>query len=101
MSAMTAALSSRLLAPATLETATETVALSDLPVGASAVITKVCDRMDPDTARRLFDLGFVPGAPVQKLRRSPFGDPSIYRIADYDIALRRSQVRCITVDRTS
>ena len=38
--------------------------------------------------RRLMDLGFTPGAPVEKLFTAAAGDPSAYWIRDTVIALR-------------
>ena len=45
----------------------------------------------------MIDLGFTPGAEVQALRRAPLADPLMFRIAGYEIALRRAQARCIRV----
>lgn len=58
-------------------------------------IVDVCDEASPAIARRLFDLGFAPGVEVEMLRRAPLADPVVYRIAGYEIALRRAQARCI------
>jgi ferrous iron transport protein A len=41
------------------------------------------------------ELGFLPGATVLMSRRSPFGDPSVFRIDDSEIALRRETARHI------
>ena len=71
--------------------------LADLRSGCTARIIAVCDAADAATARRLFDLGFAPGAEVQVVRRAPLSDPAIVRIAGYEIALRRAQARCIQV----
>ncbi|WOP19667.1 FeoA family protein [Raineyella sp. LH-20] len=72
--------------------------MAELHEGAPAVIVRVCDGPDAACARRLFDLGFVPGARVEKVRRAPFGGPAVYRIADYEIALRPAQALTILVD---
>lgn len=72
--------------------------MQELLQGESATIVRVCDGSDAATARRLFDLGFVPGATVTKVRRAPFGGPAVYRVADYEIALRPAQARTILVD---
>ncbi|WP_430867629.1 FeoA family protein [Demequina aurantiaca] len=71
--------------------------LSSLAPGQRAVIVDVCDEADPATARRLFDLGFAPGSPIEVLRRAPMADPVVYRVSGYEIALRRAQARCIQV----
>ncbi|MCB9385381.1 MAG: ferrous iron transport protein A [Bryobacterales bacterium] len=69
--------------------------LSDLHPGQSGVV----DRLDleADDARRLMELGFLPGARVLMSRRSPFGDPSVFRIDDSEVALRRETARQITL----
>ncbi|WP_394238391.1 ferrous iron transport protein A [Niallia oryzisoli] len=41
--------------------------------------------------RRLLDLGFVPGAIVEVLRRSPLGDPIAFRVSQTSIALRKEE----------
>ncbi len=71
--------------------------LADLRPGATAQIVAVDTGTDPAAARRLFDLGFAPGEQVQMLRRAPLADPVVFRIAGYDIALRRAQARRIAV----
>lgn len=40
---------------------------------------------------RLLDLGFVPGAIVEVIRKSPLGDPVAYRVSSTSIALRKEQ----------
>ncbi|AYA75862.1 ferrous iron transport protein A [Bacillus sp. Y1] len=41
--------------------------------------------------RRLLDLGFVPGAIVTVLRKSPLGDPIAFRVSQTTIALRKEE----------
>jgi len=50
-------------------------------------------------AIRLADLGFCPGTPVQVVRRAPLGDPVLYELRGYRIALRRGEARRIRVNR--
>ncbi len=71
--------------------------LAELGCGRRARIVDVGGDADPATARRMFDLGFAPGVEVEVLRRAPLADPVIFRIAGYEIALRRVQARCIEV----
>lgn len=47
--------------------------------------------------RRLRDLGFVPGARVECLGRSPLGDPAAYRVRGMVVALRRQDARLVGV----
>ena len=41
--------------------------------------------------RRLLDLGFVAGAMVEVIRKSPLGDPIAFRVSQTTIALRREE----------
>jgi ferrous iron transport protein A len=63
------------------------MSLADLSPGRKALISRL-DLPEPD-ARRLMELGFLPGSAVELSRRSPFGDPSVFRVDDAEIALRR------------
>ncbi|MEH3154304.1 MAG: FeoA family protein [Gordonia paraffinivorans] len=71
--------------------------LADLRPGTRAVVGRLCEEADAATARRYFDLGFVPGAEVLVVRRAPMRGPVVVRVAGYEIALRRNQARCIKV----
>jgi ferrous iron transport protein A len=71
--------------------------LADLRAGDLVQVTAVDDGSDPAVARRLLDLGFTPGAEVRMVRRAPMADPVVFRVAGYDVALRRAQARCIAV----
>jgi Fe2+ transport system protein FeoA len=48
-------------------------------------------------AKRLMEMGIVPGAPVSVVRVAPLGDPVEVRVRGYHLALRRSEARTITV----
>lgn len=41
--------------------------------------------------RRLLDLGFVHGAIVEVIRKSPLGDPIAFRVSQTMIALRKEE----------
>ncbi len=41
--------------------------------------------------RRLLDLGFVAGAQVEVVRKSPLGDPIAFRVSQTTIALRKEE----------
>ena len=49
--------------------------------------------------RRLRELGFVPGAQVECLGRSPLGDPAAYRVRGAGVALRRRDAQVIALGR--
>ncbi|HEV2706820.1 MAG TPA: FeoA domain-containing protein, partial [Pyrinomonadaceae bacterium] len=48
-------------------------------------------------ARRLMEMGVVPGAPVRVIKRAPLGDPLEIRVRNYHLAVRRSEAQTITV----
>jgi ferrous iron transport protein A len=60
--------------------------LTDLHEGEKAVL----DRLDlpDDTARRLMELGFLPGTIIEAARCAPGGDPRVFRVDGSEIALR-------------
>ncbi|MBA4343328.1 MAG: ferrous iron transport protein A [Methylibium sp.] len=49
-------------------------------------------------ARQLEDLGFVPGAEVQLLRRSVWGDPLVVGVEGSRFALRRAEAQCVQIE---
>ncbi|MCA9425525.1 MAG: ferrous iron transport protein A, partial [Candidatus Omnitrophica bacterium] len=67
--------------------------LSSLPVGETAVVSRI--HTDGLLRRRLLDLGFVPSTRVESVRRSPGGDPTIYRVRGAKVALRKSDAKLI------
>lgn len=52
---------------------------------------------EQEMRRHLLDLGFVPGSRVTAIRRSPFGDPTVYEIRGTMIALRKEQASQIRI----
>ena len=76
-----------------------TFALSDLSPGTSGRITGLADDgVGGVLVKRLRNLGFVPGRVVTPLRRAPLGDPVVYRVADYELCLRRHEARMVHVE---
>ncbi|WP_432135307.1 MULTISPECIES: FeoA family protein [unclassified Streptomyces] len=71
--------------------------LAELEPGARATVVEVVAGGAPEVARRLGDLGFTPGTPVEVVRRAPLRDPVIYRVKDYEVCLRRAQAACIRI----
>lgn len=61
--------------------------LAELKQGESGII----DRLDlpEDVARRLMELGFLPGHVVVPARSAPGGEPRVYRVDGSEVALRR------------
>jgi Fe2+ transport system protein FeoA len=72
--------------------------LVDLRRGDAAVL----DRIDlpGDDARRLMELGFLPGATVVAGRSAPGGDPRVFQVDGSEIALRRETARRLKVRST-
>ncbi len=48
-----------------------------------------CLDVPDDVARRLMELGFLPGTRVTAGRSAPGGDPRVFRVDGSEIALRR------------
>lgn len=55
------------------------------------------EKLDSHVARRLFDIGFVPGAEVEFLRQAPLRDPVMFRVAGTEIVLRRREAEQILI----
>lgn len=69
--------------------------LDSLPPKARARVVAV--RGEGAVARRLMEMGVVPGAPVSVIRSAPLGDPLEVRVRNYHLALRRSEAQTIEV----
>jgi len=72
-----------------------TVSLDGLRAGVAARVLAV--RGEGAVARRLMEMGVVPGAPVRVIKAAPLGDPLEVRVRNYHLALRRSEAQTITV----
>ena len=77
--------------------------LHQLADGASATVSRVVSAssdIDAVALRRLGELGFLPGEPVQLLRRGPGGrEPLAVMIGETMFALRLLEAQCIEVHR--
>ena len=51
----------------------------------------------PAVARRLMELGLIPGTAVEVVRRAPLGDPMEITVRGVHLSLRRSEARHIDV----
>src|SRR5205823_8565715 len=69
--------------------------LADLGRGDAGIL----DRIDlpGDDARRLMELGFLPGARVTAGFSAPGGDPRVFQVDGSEIALRRETARKLRV----
>jgi len=57
-----------------------------------------CHHAQGAVRQRLLDLGFVPEAEVEVIRRAPLGDPIECYVANYKVALRNTEADLIEVD---
>lgn len=75
--------------------------LNELPNGARATVIRVVSTaadVDAVALRRLAELGFIPGEPVQLLRRGPGGrEPLAVLIGDTMFGLRLLEAQCVEV----
>ncbi|HEY9063924.1 MAG TPA: FeoA family protein [Burkholderiaceae bacterium] len=75
--------------------------LNELPNGARAVVERVVAAsadVDAVALRRLVELGFIPGEPLQLLRRGPGGrEPIAVQIGETMFGLRLLEAQCIEV----
>lgn len=78
----------------------EAQSLADLPYGIPAVVTGVDARnIGQAVARRLAEIGFLPGESIQVLARVPGGNPIAVRIGSSTFALRRHEAASIRVSQ--
>ncbi|WP_121639157.1 FeoA family protein [Virgibacillus sp. Bac330] len=59
-------------------------------IGDRIEITSV-ELRDDVMRRRLLDLGFVPGATIEIVQKSPLGDPIAFKVFNTTIALRQEE----------
>jgi ferrous iron transport protein A len=75
--------------------------LSELPNGQHALVTGLMApsaEVDAATLRRLGELGFIAGEPLQMLRRGPGGrEPLAVQVGNTLFALRLLEAQCIEV----
>ena len=61
--------------------------LTELQPGEAGVLEKL--DLPEDDARRLMEMGFVPGHSVTRGLSAPGGDPRVFRVDGSEVALRR------------
>jgi len=78
-----------------------TMLLADLPLGTRATVHRVtghAPELDAGQMQRLGELGFLPGEPVQLVRRGPGGrEPLAVLVGETMLALRLVEARCVEV----
>lgn len=73
--------------------------LAELKPGQIGVIVGWSPSLEASAVRRFEDLGFCSGAEVTVLRRAPLGDPFVYSVAGYELAVRREHAQHLRVAR--
>ncbi|HEY8430694.1 MAG TPA: FeoA family protein [Sandaracinaceae bacterium] len=69
--------------------------LAELPIGAEAVVAAIdCPR---PVARRLMEMGVLPGTRVGVVRVAPLGDPIEIEVRGYSLSLRRREAAGIVL----
>ena len=69
--------------------------LVDLDRGKQAILEQL--HLPEDVARRLMELGFLPGGIVTAGRSAPGGDPRVFQVDGTEVALRRETAALITL----
>ncbi len=73
--------------------------LDSIPAGQQHHVTRVA--LAGVLGDRLVELGFTPGAPVQLLRRAPFGGPLQVQVRDFVLSLRRADAQAIHTEQAA
>ncbi|MCC6390355.1 MAG: ferrous iron transport protein A [Bryobacterales bacterium] len=69
--------------------------LAELREGEQAVLERL--DLPEDNARRLMELGFLPGQIVSAAHSAPSGDPRVFRVDGSEVALRRETARHLKI----
>lgn len=69
--------------------------LMDLHRGDAAILDGI--DLPQEEARRLMELGFLPGTRITAGRSAPGGDPQVFQVDGSEIALRRETARRLKV----
>jgi len=69
--------------------------LVDLRRGDTATLASI--DLPGEEARRLMELGFLPGMEITAGRSAPGGDPRVFQVDGSEIALRRETARLLKV----
>jgi ferrous iron transport protein A len=70
------------------------VKLSDLPIGASAIVRD----LPKSGLLRLREMGLLAGTRVTLVRAAPFGDPIEIKVRGYHLTLRKSEAALVIVE---
>lgn len=70
--------------------------LESLAIGQEAIVRRF--RLPRPMARRLLELGLLPGTRVRVIRHAPLGDPIELRLRNYALSIGRAEASRIDVD---
>ena len=73
-----------------------TLALDQLPPGSVVRVVRI--EGTDGLSQRLSEMGFWPQTSVTVLRRAPFGDPTLYQLRGFDLALRSCEAARVIVE---
>jgi ferrous iron transport protein A len=69
--------------------------LNQLAAGADATVIAV--DFENRAARRLMEMGVIPGVSIKVIKTAPFGDPIEIRVRGYHLALRKSEALAVDI----
>lgn len=78
------------------ESALAPLRLGDLRAGQAGLVRAV--RLARPLARRLFEMGLLPGTRVEVVRVAPLGDPLELCLRNYSLSIRRQEAMQVEVD---
>lgn len=73
--------------------------LAQLAEGEAGTLDRL--ELPEDVARRLMELGFLPGHVIVPARSAPGGEPRVYRVDGSEVALRRETARRLILKAAS
>ena len=71
------------------------ITLTNLPIGSEGRVVSV--NADNGIARRIMEMGVIPGVTVSVVKAAPFGDPIEIRVRGYSLAMRKTEADAIEV----
>ena len=72
------------------------IGLDQLPPGSIVRVLRI--EGDDGLSQRLSEMGFWPNTAVTVLRRAPFGDPTLYQLRGFALALRSGEAARVIVE---
>lgn len=74
--------------------------MSELRRGGTARVVGLDPALPASVSRRLADLGFTADTEIECVRRAPLGSPTVYRVGESRLCLRRALSEGILVEVT-